>query len=182
MSIFFLQQQVARKRGRGQGLKHLQQLAQILHEEEKDVRPNPVTQNVKIIMVCKIRSYIRFYISQSSIFSMKCISLKSICSLGLLMFNKIYFQHYLKYFKFFVSLLQSAGLLMVHFHSRFLTNKKTMDMMGNDVASTQYREPDVSLWYFYIQRYSLIDLFINFYFHTYIGYCKFLIKHELISA
>lgn len=88
--------EVARKRGRGQGLKHLQQLAQILHEEEKDVRPNPVTQNVKIIM--------------------------------------------------------SAGLLMVHFHSRFLANKKTMDMMGNDVASTQYREPDVSLWYFYIQR------------------------------
>lgn len=43
---------------------------------------------------------------------------------------------------------------MVHFHSRFLANKKTMDMMGNDVASTQYREPDVSLWYFYIQRYS----------------------------
>ncbi|XP_061172948.1 3-hydroxy-3-methylglutaryl-coenzyme A reductase-like [Saccostrea echinata] len=88
--------EVARKRGRGKGLKHLQQLAQILHEEEKDVRPNPVTQNVKIIM--------------------------------------------------------SAGLLMVHFHSRFMANKKTMDMIGKDMASTQYREPDVSLWSFYIQR------------------------------
>ncbi|XP_078313905.1 3-hydroxy-3-methylglutaryl-coenzyme A reductase-like [Crassostrea virginica] len=88
--------EVARKRGRGQGLKHLQHLAQILHEEEKDIRPNPVTQNVKIIM--------------------------------------------------------SAGLLMVHFHSRFLTDKKAMNIMGNDVASPQYREPDVSLWYFYIQR------------------------------
>lgn len=171
MSIFFLQQQVARKRGRGQGLKHLQQLAQILHEEEKDVRPNPVTQNVKIIMVCKIR----FYMNWSSISSMKCISLKFICSLGLLMFSQIYFQHHLKYFKFFIPLLQSAGLLMVHFHSRFLANKKTMDMMGNDVASTQYREPDVSLWYFYIQRYSLIKPLINFYFHTCIDYCKFLI-------
>lgn len=97
MSIFFLQQQVARKRGRGQGLKHLQHLAQILHEEEKDIRPNPVTQNVKIIMVCKIR----FYINWSSISSMKCISLKFICSLGLLMFSYIYFQHHLKYLKFF---------------------------------------------------------------------------------
>lgn len=163
MSIFFLQQQVARKRGRGQGLKHLQHLAQILHEEEKDVRPNPVTQNVKIIMVCKIR----FYVNWSSKSSMKGISVKFICSLGLLMFSQIYFQHHLKYLKFFfISLLQSAGLLMVHFHSRFLANKKTMGMMGNDVASTQYREPDVSLWYFYIQRYSLIKPLIYFYFHT----------------
>lgn len=39
-------------------MKHLQQLAQILHEEEKDVRPNPVTQNVKIIMVSKLKFYI----------------------------------------------------------------------------------------------------------------------------
>ncbi|XP_048735547.2 3-hydroxy-3-methylglutaryl-coenzyme A reductase-like [Ostrea edulis] len=86
--------EVVRKRGKGQGLKHLQHLAQILHEEEKDSRPNPVTQNVKIIM--------------------------------------------------------SAGLLMVHFHSRFLATRKTMDMI--DMAGSQYRKPDVSLWYFYIQR------------------------------
>ena len=54
--------------------------------------------------------------------------------------------------------LQSAGLLMVHFHSRFLTDKKAMNIMGNDVASPQYREPDVSLWYFYIQRYQCLNV------------------------
>jgi hypothetical protein len=50
----FKNQQVVRKRGKGQGLKHLQHLAQLLHEEEKDSRPNPVTQNVKIIMVSSV--------------------------------------------------------------------------------------------------------------------------------
>ena len=104
-------------------------------EEEEDNKPNPVTQRVKMIMVTPIALNL-------------CLSFNLNISMRFPLWSFL--------------LVQSLGLVMVHAHSRWITEPLSIHTivevpqvgMELDQFSPRRMEPEKPLWYFYLTRWG----------------------------